>query len=65
MKYYQRVIEQVNKEVEKSEGQKLTSKRVVIKISDIRHKRAKKSDPRLARLMFQLIYIMYQDIKNK
>ena len=31
----------------------------------LRHKRAKKSDPRLAWFMLHKIYLMYSDINNK
>ena len=37
----------------------------MIKVSGLSHKNAKKSDPRLAWLMLQNIYLMYWDINNK
>ena len=37
----------------------------MIKVSDLSHKRAKKSDPRIAWFMFHRIYLIYSDIKNK
>ena len=58
------VIEQVSKEEEKLDKKRI-SKRVMIKVSFLIHKMAEKSDPRLAWLMFQNIYLMYCEIKNK
>ena len=52
--YACRFIQRVNKEEEKSE--KKTSKRGMIKVSGLSHKRAKQSYPRLAWFMFQNIY---------
>ena len=37
----------------------------MIKVSDLSHKRAKQSDPRLAWFMFHNIYIEYSATKNK
>ena len=37
----------------------------MIKLSGLRHKRAKKIDPSLAWLIFQRLYLMHCDIKNK
>ena len=37
----------------------------MIKVSVFIHNREKQSDPRLAWLMYQNIYLMYSDIKNK
>ena len=37
----------------------------MIKVSGITHKRLKESDPRIAWLMLQTIYLMNGDINNK
>ena len=65
MKHACKFIEHVNKEEVKPEGQKRTSRRGMIKVSGIIHRRAKKSDTRLNWMMFQNIYLMYRNIKEK
>ena len=65
MKYACKIIEQVNKEEKKSEGQKHTSKRGMIKVSGIIHQKSNKIDPRMAWLMIKGIYLMCHDINNK
>ena len=37
----------------------------MIKVSGLSHKRGKQSDPRIVWFMFQNIYFIYRDIKNK
>ena len=64
-RYAHRVIEWVNKEEGKTEGRKRKTKTGMIKVSDLIHKRENKSDPRIACIMFQYIYLAYQDTKNK
>ena len=55
----------VNKEDENAERQKRKTTTVTIKVSGLSRKRAKKIDPRLVLEMFQKIYCIYSDIKNK
>ena len=64
-RYSHRVIQRVNKEEKKLEGGKRTSKRGMIKVSGLSHKRENISDPRLVWLMFQNINIVYRNTKNK
>ena len=63
--YARRVIQWVNKEEGGKEGQNKISNRGMIKVSGLSHKREKKSDTSIAWLMFQKIYLIYSDIKNK
>ena len=63
--YAHRFIKEINKEDEKSEGQKRKTKTSMIRVSGLIHKRENQSDPRLAWLMFQKIYLVYHDINNK
>ena len=62
VKYSLRVIIRVNKYESKAEGQKITPRKGMIKVSGLIHKREDKSDPRLAWLMFQQIYLMFHGI---
>ena len=50
---------------DKIRGVKNTSNHGMIKVSGIIHKRLKESDPRIAWLMLQTIYLMNGDINNK
>ena len=65
LRYSRRVIVRINKEEENSKGQKRKTMSVIIKVSVLSHKRAKKCYPRLASKMFHKIYHMCSDIKNK
>ena len=62
--YDHRVIKRVNIEEEKLEGCKKI-RTSMIKVSCLRHKRSKQSNPRLTWLMFQNFCIMYRNIKEK
>ena len=63
--YSRRLIQRVNISEERSKGQKRRTRKVMIKVSVLRHKRAKQSDPRLAWFMFHQIYPIYSEINNK
>ena len=65
MKYDRRVIEQVNKEEAKLERQKCTPNRGMIKLLGIRQNKAIQIKPIMAWLMFQIICLLYHNIKNK
>ena len=65
IKYFHIKIRWVNKYEPKAEGQKITSRKVMIKVSGLIHKRSNKSNIIIAWLMFQNIYLMYQEINEK
>ena len=64
-RYYYRVIERVDKEERKSEGQIRKYNRGMIKVPGLSHKMANQRNLSLAWFMFQKIYIMYLDKNNK
>ena len=64
-RYACRIIQLVNIEDDEEEVNKRITRKSMIKVSRLSHKRAKKSDPRLAWFMFHKIYHMYSNIKNK
>ena len=65
LRYSHRVIACVNKEEDKSEGQRRKTRTGIIKVLVLIQKRAKKCDPRIAWEMLHKIHHMYSDIKNK
>ena len=64
-RYTHRFLKEINKEDEKSEGQKGKTGTSMIRVSVRIHKRGNQSDPRLASLMLQKVYLVYRDINNK
>ena len=64
LRYACRVIACVNKEEKNPEEYKRKMTAATIKVSGLSHKRANKSDPRLAQEIFHKIYHMYGNINN-
>ena len=64
-RYFHRFIQCVNREKEEIEGYKRKTRTGMIEVLGLIHKREKLRDTRLAWFMFQIIYHMHHDIKNK
>ena len=64
-RYARRVIKCMDIEEEQAEGKKRKTRTVMIEVSGLIHKKIKQGDPNIALFMFQNIYKVYSDIKNK
>ena len=64
-RYACRVIERVNEEEGKSDGQNGASRNVMIKLPGLSHKRENQNDSTIKWLVLQKIYFLYCDTNTK